>query len=125
MAIFFLQKVASFELCGKNQVFRMNIFDSQLAFILSLIAMLCSFAVNIFQCWKKNDSTDNNDPQDNIRMECNTENSTTASRSPLLVPQLMESANFRNYFPERSRYESNFANLSTTEGKKGNQDLKF
>ena len=107
--------------CGKGSVLKMNIFDSQLAFLLSLTAMILSFALNVCQCVKKTNSTNHTDHVNIVRTDDIETNSNTIPKnsSPLLVPQLMQSTDFRNYFPERNKYESKFSNLSQTEESKG------
>ena len=119
----FLSKiVASFEMnCGKASVLKMNVFDSQLAFILSLTAMILSFALNVCQCVKKTNSTSNTDHENIVRQDDIETNSNTMpeNSTPLLVPQLMQSTDFRNYFPERNKYESKFSNFSQTDENKG------
>lgn len=104
----------------KKSVFRMNIFDSQLAFILSIVAMFFSFLMNVFQCVFRNQNreTENNQDHDGEAQQENS-NSQPQNSTPLLVPQIMESTNFRAYFPERNKYEDKFQKVGFGQQKSG------
>ena len=84
-------------------------------------AMILSFALNVCQCVKKTNSTTNTDHENIVRPDDIETNSNTMpeNSTPLLVPQLMQSTDFRNYFPERNKYESKFSNFSQTDENKG------
>ena len=58
MKIIFL--VASLEVGCRGAIFKMNIFDYALAFLLSFMGMLLSFCFNLIQCWKKKNAEQTN-----------------------------------------------------------------
>ena len=92
----------------------MNIFQSELAFILCLVALLLSFIFNFLQfCYKSQNQYENAQSEDNLFEAPQTSESTT----PVMVPQLMQTTSFTENFPERTKYEAKFSSLRRSEGK--------
>ena len=91
----------------------MNIFQSELAFILCLSALLLSFFFNFLQfCYKSQNHYENAPTEDNLFEAPQTSEPST----PVLVPQLMQTTSFTENFPERTKYEKQFSSLRRGEG---------
>ena len=92
----------------------MNIFQSELAFILCLAALILSFIFNFLQfCYKSQNQYENAQTEDNLFEAPQTSEPST----PVLVPQLMQTTSFTENFPERKKYEAKFSSLKRSEGK--------
>ena len=119
--------VATLDFGCKGSIFRMNIFSSELALILSIIGMILSFCVNLIQCYGRKFSRTNTDTEEiPTNQTQNFGENSTQEQTIFLKPQpqsLMESTSYEAYFPERQKYENSFASLRNSGSKTGKLNL--
>lgn len=115
--------VAILDFGCKGSIFRMNIFSSELALLLSIIGMILSFCVNLIQCYGRKFSRANTDTEElPMNQTRNSDENSTQEQTIFLRPQpqsLMESTSYEAYFPERRKYETSFSSLLNSDSKKG------
>ena len=101
----------------KGTLFKLNIFSTELALIITLIGMIVMFVANLVQCFfnkrpifRQNSSQS---PANHGPDSRNEENQRQISKPSALMPD----TNFRSYFPERENYKEQFMNLQPCSSK--------